>query len=124
VGKSRPLSVPCPVFGFDVLTAGNARRPRSGAVALAPVAVLPERQRKGIGSLLIRHGLELLRARGESIVIVLGHPGYYPRFGFSTDAAGSLESSFPREAFMAMELRPGALDRIRGSVVYPPAFGI
>jgi putative acetyltransferase len=94
------------------------------AVALAPVAVLPEHQRQGIGGLLIRHGLELLRAQGEKIVIVLGHPGYYPRFGFSSDKAGLLESPFPREAFMAMELCAGALDGVRGVVVYPPAFGI
>ena len=96
----------------------------ASAVALAPVAVLPRHQRKGIGSLLIQHGLELLRGRGERIVIVVGHPDYYPRFGFSTDRAKSLESPFPSEAFMAMELCRDALDGVRGSVVYPPAFGI
>lgn len=60
------------------------------AAALAPVAVLPDHQRRGIGEQLIRHGLDLLRARGERIVIVLGHPGYYPRFGFSSQKARSL----------------------------------
>jgi putative acetyltransferase len=94
------------------------------AVALAPVAVLPEHQRKGIGGLLIQHGLELLRGRGERIVVVVGHPGYYPRFGFSPDKAKLLESPFPPDAFMAMELSPGALDGIRGPVMYPPAFGV
>ena len=94
------------------------------AVALAPLAVLPEYQRKGIGSLLVQRGLESLQGRGEGIVIVVGHPAYYPRFGFSTEAATSLESPFPREAFMAMELSAGALEGIRGRVVYPPAFGI
>jgi len=94
------------------------------AVALAPMAVLPEHQRKGIGGLLIQHGLELLRNRGERIVIVVGHPNYYPRVGFSPDKAKLLESPFPSEAFMVMELSAGALDGIRGSVVYPPAFGI
>ncbi len=94
------------------------------AVALAPLAILPEHQRKGIGGLLIRHGLELLRVRGERIVIVVGHPDYYPRFGFSTDRARLLQGPFPAEAFMAMELGVGALEGIRGSVVYPRAFGI
>jgi putative acetyltransferase len=94
------------------------------AVALAPVAVLPGHQRKGIGGLLIRRGLELLLERGERIVIVLGHPDYYPKFGFSAEQARLLESPFPREAFMALELVPGALDGIEGPVVYPPAFGI
>jgi putative acetyltransferase len=88
------------------------------------VAVLPEYQRKGIGGILIRHGLELLRGRGERIVIVVGHPNYYPRFSFSPDNARFLKSPFPAEAFMAMELSAGALDGIQGSVVYPQAFGI
>jgi len=96
----------------------------ASAVALAPVAVLPEHQRRGIGGRLIRHGLELLRDHGEKIVVVLGHPDYYPRFGFSTEKARSLESPFPAEAFMAIELSPGALDGVRGTVVYPAAFGI
>jgi putative acetyltransferase len=94
------------------------------AVALAPMAVLSEHQRKGIGGRLIRHGLNLLRGRAEQIVIVVGHPGYYPRFGFSSEKARSLESPFPQDAFMAIELSPGALDGVRGRVRYPAAFGI
>jgi putative acetyltransferase len=94
------------------------------AVALAPMAVHPNHQRHGIGSKLIQHGLELLRGRGERIVIVVGHPDYYPRFGFSSDKAKLLASPFPPEAFMAMELGEAALDGIQGSVVYPPAFGM
>jgi putative acetyltransferase len=88
------------------------------------MAVLPGHQRRGIGERLIRHGLNLLRGRGEQIVIVLGHPDYYPRFGFSSQRARSLASPFPPEALMAMELRPGALDGIRGKVRYPGAFGL
>jgi putative acetyltransferase len=61
----------------------NSDRGGIAAVALAPVAVLPAHQRKGVGGELIRKGLNLLRQRGEAIVIVLGHPGYYPRFGGS-----------------------------------------
>jgi putative acetyltransferase len=94
------------------------------AAALAPVAVLPDHQRRGIAEQLIRHGLDLLRARGEQIVIVLGHPGYYSRFGFSTEKARFLESPFPPEAFMALEIGAGALEGIRGKVRYPDAFGL
>jgi putative acetyltransferase len=95
---------------------------RLSAVALAPMAVLPERQHHGIGGKLIGHGLDLLRGQGEQIVIVLGHPEYYPRFGFSTGKARCLASPFPPEAFMALELTPGALDGVRGTVKYPDAF--
>ena len=94
------------------------------AVALAPMAVLPEHQRTGVGGRLIRQGLDLLHQRAERIVIVLGHPDYYPRFGFSTGQASSLESPFPRDAFMAMELVPGAMTGVRGKVRYPSAFGL
>ena len=94
------------------------------AVALAPMAVLPEYQRRGIGGALIRRGLEVLGALDEKIVIVVGHPNYYPRFGFSCEKARHLESPFPAEALMAIELRDGALDGIRGRVIYPAAFGI
>ena len=94
------------------------------AVALAPMAVLPERQRQGIGGKLIRCGLDLLSERGERIVIVLGHPDYYPRFGFSREKARLLESPFPPEAYMALELQPGALDGVRGKVRYAAAFGL
>ncbi len=94
------------------------------AAALAPVAVLPKRQRSGVGGEMIRYGLTLLRGKGEGIVIVLGHPSYYPRFGFSCEKARDLESPFPAEAFMALELKRGALDNVRGKVKYPQAFGL
>jgi putative acetyltransferase len=64
------------------------------ATALAPMAVLPEHQRRGIGGRLIRHGLNLLHEQGERIVLVVGHPNYYPRFGFSSEKALSLERPF------------------------------
>jgi putative acetyltransferase len=94
------------------------------AVALAPVAVLPEHQRKGIGQSLIMHGLELLKNQGERIVVVVGHTDYYPRFGFSSAKATPLESPFPREVFMALELVDGALEGVHGAVIYPTAFGM
>src|SRR5438067_2616505 len=60
------------------------------AVALAPVAVLPEHQRQGVGGRLIRKGLDMLRDRNEKIVLVVGHADYYPLFGFSTEKARAL----------------------------------
>ncbi len=94
------------------------------ALSLAPMAVLPEFQRQGIGSDLVRDGLERSKAAGHEIVIVLGHPDYYPRFGFSPARAMGVECPFPApdEAFMAIELVPGALDAVEGTVKYPPEF--
>ena len=88
------------------------------AVSLAPMAVLPEYQGREIGSGLVREGIERLRARGERIVLVLGHEHYYPRFGFSAAKAAPLSSPFPPEAYMALELTEGALTNVRGSVRY------
>jgi putative acetyltransferase len=92
------------------------------AVALAPMAVVPGRQRQGIGSALVRDGLRACRAQGERIAIVLGHPQFYPRFGFSPDLARPLRSVYSGPAFMALALAPGALDGVEGDVRYPPAF--
>ncbi|HLW75839.1 MAG TPA: N-acetyltransferase [Bryobacteraceae bacterium] len=97
---------------------------RREAVALAPVAVLPERQRQGIGGELIRKGLDRLRGAGEGMVLVLGDAEYYSRFGFSSEAARNLASPFPAEHFMAMELTPGALTGVSGRVRYARAFGL
>ena len=94
------------------------------AVALAPVAVLPEMQGQGVGTQMIRHGLECLRGAGEQIVIVLGNSKYYARFGFSTSKARSLTSPFPSESLMALEFKPGILDDLHGEVRYPDAFGL
>ena len=94
------------------------------AVALAPVTVLPERQRQGIGSRLVRASIEAARELDVAAIIVLGHPRYYPRFGFSVAAAQGLSAPFSGEAFMALELVPGALAGKAGSVCYPEAFGI
>ncbi|HWE51977.1 MAG TPA: N-acetyltransferase [Bryobacteraceae bacterium] len=94
------------------------------AVSLAPMAVMPEHQRREVGSELVRHGLRMLKTRGERIVIVLGHEHYYPRFGFSPEKARDLASPFPPEAYMALELTEGALDGVRGAVCYAAAFGL
>ena len=93
------------------------------AVALAPVAVAPGRQRQGIGGALIRHAHSCLHAEGEDLVVVLGHPAYYPQFGFSSLLAKLLDAPYAGEAFMALELRPGVLAALRWRVAYPRAFG-
>ena len=94
------------------------------ATSLAPMAVCPELQRRGIGSALVRRGLEICRNNGYAIAIVVGHTGYYPRFGFSPEKAKALRSPFAGPAFMALEFTPGALEGIAGTVIYPPAFSI
>jgi putative acetyltransferase len=90
---------------------------------LSPLSVAPSHQRRGIGSALTREALRLADDAGEPLVLVLGHPTYYPRFGFEPAAALGLES--PREygdAWMAAKL--SAYDpSIRGKVVFPAAFG-
>ena len=94
------------------------------ALTLAPLAVRPEFQNQGIGSALVRDGLERCRSLGHKTVVVVGHPAYYPRFGFSPARARGLEAPFPvpDEAFMVLELVPGALDGVAGVVRFPPPF--
>lgn len=81
------------------------------AQILAPVAVLPEHQRRGVGGQLIREGLRILRERDTTLVFVLGHPEYYPKFGFVPDAtAQGFAPPYPiaeehRNAWMAIKLR-------------------
>jgi putative acetyltransferase len=94
------------------------------ALALAPMAVLPQFQNQGIGSALVQKGLEACRQKGHRIVVVLGHTDFYPRFGFSPKLASHLESPFSgSDSFMAVDLVPGALDDMAGQVQYPPPFG-
>jgi putative acetyltransferase len=108
---------------FSALEATIDGRPVK-ALALAPMAVEPARHRQGIGSKLVRAGLEQARAGGWEAVIVLGHPRYYPRFGFSAAQARHLQAPYSGDAFMALALRPGALDGQSARVVYPASFAI
>ncbi len=92
--------------------------------ALAPVAVRPDRQRQGIGKALVRAGIAACKAQGLGAIIVLGHPAYYPQFGFSAALAQNLRSPFPGDAFMALELIPDMLRGKKGAVRYAKAFGL
>src|SRR5688572_9883790 len=87
------------------------RRAGERLVGLAPMAVLPTHQRRGIGSALVRAGLRECEAAGHAGVVVLGHPGYYPRFGFRPAHLFGLRCEYdaPPEAFMARESFAGAL---------------
>lgn len=95
------------------------------AIALGPMAVLSTHQRQGIGSALVRAGLEECRRLGQEIVVVLGHPNYYPRFGFIPARARGIDCEFevPDEAWMVLELKEGGLVGKRGTVHYRPEFG-
>lgn len=90
--------------------------------ALAPVAVRPGLQRAGVGSALIRSGLEQAREFGAHGVLVLGHPGYYPRFGFASETTANVRAPFSgNPAFMALALEPTAFAE-PFMVAYPAAF--
>jgi putative acetyltransferase len=91
------------------------------AVALAPLAVHPARQRRGIGTLLVRDGLARLRKAGSPLVVVLGDPAYYGRFGFRADAAAGLRCPFAGPALQALAFDPGA-SALTGEATYHPAF--
>ena len=94
------------------------------AITLAPMAVLPEYQRKGIGSQLVRVGLEECLRLGHEIMVVVGHPDYYPRFGFVPAKTKGIDCEFevPDEAWMILELREGALAGRKGTVKFQPEF--
>ncbi|MEZ5759469.1 MAG: N-acetyltransferase [Emcibacteraceae bacterium] len=94
-------------------------------MGLAPVAVLPEHQNKGIGTTLIKEGLNKCLELGFPAVVLLGHAEYYPRFGFKPSTEYGLLCPYegvPPECFMAMELIPGSLSKVSGQIKYHPAF--
>jgi putative acetyltransferase len=92
------------------------------AVGLAPLAVDPDWQRRGIGGRLVRAGLDILRQAGHAAVVVLGHPDYYPRFGFAPASGSGLrwEHPCPDASFMALALTAHGLDGGPGVVRYRP----
>ncbi len=120
------------VAGDDIALRGHALYSRLSierdgeilaAAALAPVSVLPAFQRQGLGGALIEAGNARCAELGLKAILVLGHPDYYPRFGFTADAALSLDAQFSGPSFMALELEAGVLSR-GGRVRYARAFGV
>ena len=107
---------------FSPVTLSSA--PGLPIMGLAPMAVVPERQRQGVGTALAHAGLEECRRLGAVAIVVLGHPAYYPRFGVTPASRFGLVSEYdvPDEAFMALELTPGALRGKSGTITYHPAF--
>ncbi len=88
---------------------------------LAPLAVLPDYQKQGVGGKLIAHGLKLLTAAGIDLVFVLGHPDYYPRYGFKPAGVQGFEAPYPipaehADAWMVQELRSGIIGSVSGKV--------
>jgi predicted N-acetyltransferase YhbS len=94
------------------------------SLALAPVAVLPAHQKQGIGGKLIEEGHRIARELGYSSVILVGHPDYYPRFGYQRASHWNIQAPFevPDEAFMVLELREGGLEDVSGTIEYAPEF--
>ena len=94
------------------------------SLALAPVSVLPKYQRKGIGGQLIKKGHEIAKQLGHTSVILLGHEGYYPKFGYQSTYQFDITLPFdvPKENCMAIELIKNSLHKVSGTVTYPKAF--
>ena len=93
-------------------------------VALGPIGVMPDHQGQGIGSRLVREGLDRCQSRGYDGVLLLGAPQYYARFGFVRAGDHGLTSEYGTgPAFQAVELRPGALEEADGNILYAPEFG-
>jgi len=111
------------VLGHVLFTAVRiqGRVHREAGQILAPLGVAPGAQGLGVGSALVREGLERLRNQGTGLVFVLGHPEYYPRFGFEPAGQHGLFAPYPipdevAAAWMVQELNPGFLGRVKGSV--------
>ncbi len=111
------LLSPCPVEGEEGKRVGEV-------LALGPIAVLPEVQLRGVGSALMSTAMSLALARAVPAIVLLGHPSYYPRFGFGSARDAGLEppaAAWPDAAWMA-RLLPAWTDAMRGTVRYPEAF--
>lgn len=109
---------------FTKISIVDASKNRQSSLALAPMGVLPEFQKQGVGGQLIRYGLSKARELGHSSVIVVGHEHYYPKFGFLPARKWGIKAPFdiPDNVFMAIELVRDGLKGIQGVVEYPKEF--
>ncbi len=109
------------LFSFVTIDADTGRTP---ALALAPLAVIPNRQYQGVGTALVEQGIQACYKLGHRIIIVLGHAEYYPRLGFQKASKFAIACPFtvPDETFMVLGLGTGALKDVKGTVVYPEPF--
>jgi len=110
------------IVGHVALSAVDVGGVPRAAVALGPLAVDPDYQGRGIGGMLVDAFLQHCRVRDEALVVVLGYPDYYCRFGFGPAERFGLRYRDAGEAFQALEVRPGAAAGLSGEVVYHPAF--
>jgi len=109
---------------FSKIVIVDKNRKEAESLALAPMAVIPEFQQKGIGRRLVKSGLDKAKELNYKSVIVLGHEHYYPRFGFLPADRWHIQAPFdvPANVFMALELIPNGLEGISGTVKYPKEF--
>jgi putative acetyltransferase len=120
-----PPAVDDEVIGHILFTPVAIHPPAAiKAAGLAPMSVRAASQRQGVGSSLMRAGFEACRRHHYSVVVVVGHPHYYPRFGFVPAHTKGLACEFQvaPEAFMVRELEPGALTGASGVIHYRPEF--
>lgn len=135
VDRLRPVAHPCislvaeadhKIVGHILFTPVTVSDSQTDALVmgLAPMAVVPARQSQGVGSELVRSGLDRCRELGVSAVVVLGHAEYYPRFEFVPAAQAGMhyQSDEYNPYFFVLELADGALARLQGSVEYHPEF--
>ncbi len=102
----------------------TGNRNRLKIMGLAPMAVLRQYQYKGVGSKLVKTGIKHCQSLGYDALAVLGHPGYYPKFGFEPSVAYGIKSEYevPDEAFMILELVPNSLKDHQGILKYHELF--
>lgn len=114
------------IVGHILLTKVNIRNSKNvfGSLALAPVSVFPEYQRKGIGWMLIEQAHQIARELSYQLTVLLGHEKYYPRFGYKQSNSYGIQLPFdvPAENCMVIELVPGGLNGVSGMVEYPKEF--